>query len=213
MKKIVVKKKTDYTVISNVFLRDEKLSLKSKGLLAYVLSLPNDWVLYVTELSNHHKDGTSAIYSAFKELIEHGYVRRKRERIDGKLKGIDYIISEMPILENLNVENLNQENLNKENQALLNTNNNKVNNIQSNYILEWNDIAIQINFNDLDNFIDYWTEKSPLGKKMRWQKQKTFDVKRRMLRWQRNNFNKPKVSQTKHMLNVWQEAKKIINNG
>ena len=48
---------------------------------------------------------------------------------------------------------------------------------------------------------------------MRWQKQKTFDVKRRMLRWQRNNFNKPKVSQTKHMLNVWQEAKKIINNG
>tara|TARA_R100000458_G_C8270875_1_gene245600 strand:+ start:1056 stop:1697 length:642 start_codon:yes stop_codon:yes gene_type:complete len=213
MKKIVVKKKTDYTVISNVFLRDEKLSLKSKGLLAYVLSLPNDWVLYVTELSNHHKDGTSAIYSAFKELIEHGYVRRKRERIDGKLKGIDYIISETPILENLNVENLNQENLNKENQALLNTNNNKVNNIQSNYILEWNDIAIQINFDDLDNFIDYWTEKSPLGKKMRWQKQKTFDVKRRMLRWQRNNFNKPKVSQTKHMLNVWQEAKKIINNG
>ena len=213
MKKIVVKKKTDYTVISNVFLRDEKLSLKSKGLLAYVLSLPNDWVLYVTELSNHHKDGTSAIYSAFKELIERGYVRRKRERIDGKLKGIDYIISETPILKNSNVENLNQENSNKENQALLNTNNNKINNIQSNYILEWNDIAIQINFNDLDNFIDYWTEKSPLGKKMRWQKQKTFDVKRRMLRWQRNNFNKPKVSQTKHMLNVWQEAKKIINNG
>tara|TARA_A100001515_G_C4575416_1_gene211133 strand:+ start:818 stop:1459 length:642 start_codon:yes stop_codon:yes gene_type:complete len=213
MKKIVVKKKTDYTVISNVFLRDEKLSLKSKGLLAYVLSLPNDWVLYVTELSNHHKDGTSAIYSAFKELIEHGYVRRKRERIDGKLKGIDYIISETPILENLNFENLNQKNSNEENQALLNTNNNKVNNIQSNYILEWNDIAIQINFDDLDNFIDYWTEKSPLGKKMRWQKQKTFDVKRRMLRWQRNNFNKPKVSQTKHMLNVWQEAKKIINNG
>lgn len=213
MKKIVVKKKTDYTVISNVFLRDEKLSLKSKGLLAYVLSLPNDWVLYVSELANHHKDGTSAIYSAFKELIEHGYVRRKRERIDGKLKGIDYIISETPILENLNFENLNQKNSNEENQALLNTNNNKVNNIQSNYILEWNDIAIQINFDDLDNFIDYWTEKSPLGKKMRWQKQKTFDVKRRMLRWQRNNFNKPKVSQTKHMLNVWQEAKKIINNG
>ena len=64
----------------------------------------------------------------------------------------------------------------------------------------------------LREFIDYWTEKSPNGRKMRWQKQKTFDVKRRMLRWQRNNFNKPKVSQTKHMLNVWQEAKKIINN-
>jgi len=212
MKKIVVKKKTDYTVISNVFLRDEKLSLKSKGLLAYVLSLPNDWVLYVSELANHHKDGTSAIYSAFKELTELGYVRRKRERIDGKLGGIDYIISETPILENLNVENLNQEILNQENQQLLNTNNNKVNTLQSNYILDWNDIALEINFNDLDAFIDYWTEKSPLGKKMRWQKQKTFDVKRRMQRWAKNNFNKPKVSQTDHMLNVWQEARNIINN-
>ena len=68
MKKIVVKKKTDYTVISNVFLRDEKLSLKSKGLLAYVLSLPNDWVLYVSELANHHKDGTSAIIVHLRNL-------------------------------------------------------------------------------------------------------------------------------------------------
>ena len=211
MKKIVVKKKTDYTVISNVFLKDKRLSLKSKGLLAYVLSLPNDWVLYVTELSEHHKDGTSAIYSAFKELIQLGYVRRKRERIDGKLGGIDYVISETPILKNLNVKNLNQENSNQENQALLNTNNNKVNTIQSNYILEWNKIAEDINFIDIDNFIDYWTEKSPNGKKMRWQKQKTFDVKRRMLRWQKNDFNKPKVSQTDHMFNVWQEAKNIIN--
>ena len=213
MKKIVVKKKTDYTVISNVFLRDERLSLKSKGLLAYVLSLPNDWVLYVSELANHHKDGISAIYSAFKELTELVYVRRKRERIDGKLGGIDYIISETPILENLNVENLNVENLNKENQQLLNTNNNKVNTIQSNYILEWNRIAEEIKFTDLDRFIDYWTEKSPNGRKMRWQKQKTFDVKRRMTRWELNNYNKPKVSQTDHMLNVWQEARNIINNG
>lgn len=213
MKKIVVKKKTDYTVISNVFLRDERLSLKSKGLLAYVLSLPNDWVLYVSELANHHKDGTSAIYSAFKELTELGYVRRKRERIDGKLGGIDYIISETPILENLNVENLNQENLNQENQQLLNTNNNKVNTLQSNYLLEWNRIAEEIKFTDIDRFIDYWTEKSPNGRKMRWQKQKTFDVKRRMTRWELNNYSKPKVSQTDHMLNVWQEARNIINNG
>ena len=213
MKKIVVKKKTDFTVISNVFLRDERLSLKSKGLLAYVLSLPNDWVLYVSELANHHKDGTSAIYSAFKELTDLGYVRRKRERIDGKLGGIDYIISETPILENLNVENLNQENLNQENQQLLNTNNNKVNTLQSNYLLEWNRIAEEIKFTDIDRFIDYWTEKSPNGRKMRWQKQKTFDVKRRMTRWELNNYSKPKISQTDHMLNVWQEARNIINNG
>ena len=213
MKKIVVKKKTDYTVISNVFLRDENLSLKSKGLLAYVMSLPNDWVLYVSELANHHKDGISAIYSSFKELIQLGYVRLKRERIDGKLAGVEYIISETPILLNQDLETLNLENLNQENQTLLNTNNNKVNNIQSNYILEWNRIADEISFTDIDSFIDYWTEKSPRGKKMRWQKQKTFDVKRRMQRWAKNNYNTPKVSQTDHMLNVWQEARNIINNG
>ena len=213
MKKIVVKKKTDYTVISNVFLRDENLSLKSKGLLAYVMSLPNDWVLYVSELANHHKDGISAIYSSFKELIELGYVRRKRERIDGQPAGVEYIISETPILLNQDLETLNLENLNQENQTLLNTNNNKVNTIQSNYILEWNRIADEISFTDIDSFIDYWTEKSPRGKKMRWQKQKTFDVKRRMQRWAKNNYNTPKVSQTDHMLNVWQEARNIINNG
>ena len=213
MKKIVVKKKTDYTVISNVFLCDENLSLKSKGLLAYVMSLPNDWVLYVSELANHHKDGISAIYSSFKELIELGYVRRKRERIDGKLAGVEYIISETPILLNQDLETLNLENLNQENQTLLNTNNNKVNTIQSNYILEWNRIADEISFTDIDSIIDYWTEKSPRGKKMRWQKQKTFDVKRRMQRWAKNNYNTPKVSQTDHMLNVWQEARNIINNG
>ena len=72
-------------------------------------------------------------------------------------------------------------------------------------------IADEINFNDIDNFIDYWTEKSPRGRKMRFEKQKTFDVKRRMQRWMRNNFNKPKVSQTDHMFNVWQEAKNMIN--
>lgn len=211
MKKIVVKKKTDYTVISNVFLKDERLSLKSKGLLAYIMSLPNDWVLYVTELSKHHKDGSSAIYSAFKELIELGYVKRKRERVDGKLGGVDYIVSETPILENLNVENLNQEILNQENHQLLNTNKDKINTLPNNYLLEWNRIAEEIEFKEIDSFIDYWTEKSPNGKKCRFEKQKTFDVKRRMQRWMRNNYNKPKVSQTQHMMNVWQEARQIIN--
>ena len=64
---------------------------------------------------------------------------------------------------------------------------------------------------EIDSYLDYWTEKSPNGKKCRFEKQKTFDVKRRMQRWMRNNYNKPKVSQTQHMMNVWQEARQIIN--
>ena len=201
MEKIVVKKETNYTVISNVFLRDERMSLKCKGLLAYLLSLPNDWKLYVTELKERHRDGITAIYSALKELEELGYLKRERIRKLGRIQGIEYLISETPNLENLNVEN----------QALLNIDSNKVNTLQTNYIIDWKNIADEINFNDIDNFIDYWTEKSPRGRKMRFEKQKTFDVKRRMQRWMRNNFNKPKVSQTDHMFNVWQEAKKIIN--
>ena len=203
MEKIVVKKETNYTVISNVFLRDERMSLKCKGLLAYLLSLPNDWKLYVSELKDRHKDSITAIYSALKELEELGYLKRERVRKMGRIQGIEYLISETPNLENLNVEN----------QPLLNTNTNKVNTLESNYIIDWKNIADEIGFNDIDSFIDYWTEKSPRGRKMRFEKQKTFDVRRRMQRWMKNNFNKPKVSQADHMLNVWQEARNIISNG
>jgi len=201
MEKIVVKKETNYTVISNVFLRDERMSLKCKGLLAYLLSLPNDWKLYVSELKDRHRDGITAIYSALKELEELGYLKRERVREKGRIQGIEYLISETPNLENLNVEN----------QALLNTNTNKVNTLQNNYIIDWKNIADEISFNDIDAFIDYWTEKSPRGRKMRFEKQSTFDVKRRMQRWMRNQ--KPVKRDLNDVVNQWKNTIEDYANG
>ena len=212
MKKIVVKKNENYTVISNVFLRDENLTLKSKGLLAYLLSLPNDWTVYASELSKRHKDGITAIYSAISELEYSGYVKRERERINGKLAGINYIISETPILENLSLENLNQDILKEDNQALINTNDtNKPKEVSTYYLLEWEKIANELEFTDLANFIDYWTEKSPRGKKMRFEKQSTFDVKRRMQRWMRNQ--KPDKRDLNKVMTEWKNTLEDYENG
>jgi len=188
MEKITVKKNDNYTVISNVFLKDKSLSLKGKGLLAYLLSLPNDWSVYATELATR--------------------------RVKGKLKGIHYIVSETPILENLNLENLKQEKPNQENQVLISTNDNKILKKENTYyLLEWESIANEIGFTDLDCFIDYWTEKSPRGKKMKFEKQSTFDVKRRMQRWMKNGFNDKKKSSVETVLTDYNKTIKDYANG
>lgn len=91
------KKETNYTIINNTGLKDEKLSLKSKGLLAYMLSLPDDWVFYEKELINHSTDGRDSIRKGLKELEEHGYLVRERARDDrGKLQGTDWLLHETP---------------------------------------------------------------------------------------------------------------------
>ncbi|MGX4631297.1 DnaD domain protein [Carnobacterium divergens] len=92
-----VKKETNYTIINNTGLKDEKLSLKSKGLLAYMLSLPDDWVFYEKELINHSTDGRDSVRKGLRELEEHGYLVRERARDDrGKLQGTDWLLHETP---------------------------------------------------------------------------------------------------------------------
>ncbi|WP_328288142.1 conserved phage C-terminal domain-containing protein [Lactococcus petauri] len=68
----------NFTILSNEFLRDENLSLKAKGLLSYILSLPDDWKIYFEEISQHHKDGESVVKKSWKELEENGYARTSR---------------------------------------------------------------------------------------------------------------------------------------
>ena len=63
-----VKKDTNYSVIHNTPLRDENLSWRAKGLLAYMLSLPDDWTFHATELSQHAKDSEKTTTSTLKEL-------------------------------------------------------------------------------------------------------------------------------------------------
>jgi Transcriptional regulators len=92
------KRKTNFTIIGNTGLKDERLSLKSKGLLAYMLSLPDDWVFYETELIAHSKDGRDAVRSALKELEKAGYLERNQIREDsGKFGQKEWKVWDEPI--------------------------------------------------------------------------------------------------------------------
>ena len=72
-----VNKNVNYTVMSNHHLQDKRLSLKAKGLLSYMLSLPDDWDYSLKGLTVGCKDGLDSVRTAVLELEEHGYVRRR----------------------------------------------------------------------------------------------------------------------------------------
>ena len=92
-----VEKTRNYTVMSNYHLRDKSLSLKAKGLLSLMLSLPEEWDYTTKGLAYICKDGVDSIRTAVRELESAGYIVRQRERhADGMLGGIEYTILEQP---------------------------------------------------------------------------------------------------------------------
>ena len=94
-----VEKTKDYTVMANHHLRNTQLSLKAKGLLSLMLSLPENWDYTTKGLSCICKDGIDSINATVKELEEQGYVVRKRIRNEkGQLTSIEYTILEKPQL-------------------------------------------------------------------------------------------------------------------
>ena len=92
-----IEKTRDYTVMSNHHLRDTDLSLKSKGLLSMMLSLPEDWNYTTRGLAKICKEGTDSIGSTLKELERAGYIVRNRLRDSkGKIVDVEYVIYETP---------------------------------------------------------------------------------------------------------------------
>ena len=94
-----VEKTKDFTVMSNHHLRNVSLSLKAKGLLSLMLSLPDNWDYTTKGLAHICKDGVDSISSAIKELEKQGYLTRRRLRdYHGRLGDIEYVIHEKPVL-------------------------------------------------------------------------------------------------------------------
>ena len=92
-----VERNKGYTVMSNHHLRNRELSLKAKGLLSQMLSLPEDWDYTLAGLSHINREKIDAIREAIKELERAGYIVRSRERDEkGRLRGADYVIFEQP---------------------------------------------------------------------------------------------------------------------
>ena len=114
-----VEKNKGYTVMSNHHLRNKELTLKAKGLLSQMLSLPEEWDYTLAGLSHINREKIDAIREAVRELERAGYIQRSRERDDkGRLRGADYVIYEqpqppmldLPTLENPTLDNPTQEN-------------------------------------------------------------------------------------------------------
>ena len=109
-----VERNAGYTVMSNHHLRNKNLTLKAKGLLSQMLSLPEDWDFTLAGLSYINREKIDAIREAIRELEKAGYIVRSRERDEkGRLRGTDYVIyeqpqqptSDLPTLENPTLDN------------------------------------------------------------------------------------------------------------
>ena len=92
-----VHKNENYTVLSNYHFKEKGLSLKAKGLLSLMLSLPDNWDYSAAGLVTWSKDGTDSVNAALKELEKFGYLRRTQAYdASGKFRGYNYEIFEKP---------------------------------------------------------------------------------------------------------------------
>lgn len=92
------KRKKRFSIIDNQVIEDKNLSWGARGLLEYMLSKPDDWKFYMSELITHSKsDGRDKTYGFMNELKEHGYVIRKQSRSsNGKFGNQDLIVTDVP---------------------------------------------------------------------------------------------------------------------
>src|SRR5699024_2520098 len=124
-----VQKNKYYTTIHNGFLKRKDLSWKAKGIMTYLLSLPDDWVVNLDEIKRNATDGESSFRSGWKELVSAGYVSKQPVKDDKTKKIISWetIIKEMPNeqkthnVETHNVESHQVENHQVENHKLQST--------------------------------------------------------------------------------------------
>ena len=223
MKKILVKKSSNFTTINNEFIFNKDMSLKAKGLLCHLLALPESWDLYVEEVEKWHKDKKDSIYTGFKELMKLGYVQRIQKREAGKFKGFDYIVFEKP------KRDLSETVLSEtENPQLLNTDIKLNTDIIKNEVFDF-EILEELNVEVWKKWRAYRKEtfrltykpigeKAAIGKLMRLS-QGCHEVQEQIIQQSIENgwkgifdLKEQKQSKTKSALDNWQKARNLINN-
>ena len=114
-------KKTDYTIIDNNIFKNQKITLKAKGMICTMLSLPDDWNFSEEGLTQISNDSRTVIRSTLKELMEYGYLTRKQLKDEnGRFINAEYTIYEEPLyqkpttVEPISVKKHNKELNNKE---------------------------------------------------------------------------------------------------
>ena len=185
-----IQKSKNYSIISNEILRRKDLSLKAKGLMSLILSLPDSWELTVNGLVAIVKESKNTIYSILKELNGFGYVERNRvTNLSGKVVKWELLVYEEPLtkkpqLKKPDVENCTQISTNTK----ITTNLNKI---------YWIDEIKELNYPKemKEDFVGYWSEESKTGK-TRQSMQKTWNTERRLKTWAKNDnkWNNKKTS-------------------
>ena len=185
-----IQKSKNYSIISNEILRRKDLSLKAKGLMSLILSLPDSWDLTVNGLVAIVKESKNTIYSVLKELNAFGYVERNRvTNLSGKVVKWELLVYEEPLtkkpqLKKPDVENCTQISTNTK----ISTNINKI---------YWIDEIKDLNYPKemKEDFLSYWLEESKTGK-TRQSMQKTWNTERRLKTWSKNDnkWNNKKTS-------------------
>ncbi|MFO3691800.1 conserved phage C-terminal domain-containing protein [Staphylococcus felis] len=129
----VYKESGNFVTVHKHFIYDSNLSAKAKGILLYLLSRPDDWKIYTSEIEKNMSDGQKSINSGVNELIKNKYIHRTQKRNDsGVFNGYEYLVyekpTEMPLSENGFSENGLSANGKTENRKGQTTNNNSTNN-------------------------------------------------------------------------------------
>lgn len=175
-------KKTDYTVIDNNIFKNKNLTLKGKGLLCTMLSLPDDWEFSEEGLASISNTSRTCIRSTLDELMEYGYLTRKRNRDSkGRLTDTEYTIYEEPMYQKptLVKPTLEKPMLEKEHNKILNNkvSKNKINIFVPPTLDEVKDYCLNVRHNSVDyqKFYDFYSVgewKDSKGNKIKNWKQK-----------------------------------------
>lgn len=115
-----VEKNANYVVMSNHHLRNREMSLKAKGLLSLILSLPPEWNYSLSGLCAICKESQTAMRSALKELEKHNYLIRKRQKNSLGHFEYEYIVYEIPHTENRHTANQHTQKEHTENRTQIN---------------------------------------------------------------------------------------------
>lgn len=196
MKKLIIKNR--YATIPNDLVNSTEISLKAKGLFAYIQSKPDGWEFSAERIASQLKEGLPTINSALKELESNGYLKRERYQNEYGHWMINYLLCEIPVAENLTLGNPMQEipdtgkPSNNTKQYLTNKDINKTK-IER---VDFSDLIaphLDVLGDEFENFSSYWTEPDKRGKQ-RWENEKYFDISRRIKTWMTNKtkFNNGK---------------------
>ena len=202
-----IQKSKNYSIISNEILRRKDLSLKAKGLMSLILSLPDSWDLTVNGLVAIVKESKNTIYSVLKELNAFGYVERNRvTNLSGKVVKWELLVYEEPLTKKPQLKKPDVENCTQiSTDTKITTNINKI---------YWIDEIKDLNYPKemKEDFLSYWSEESKTGK-TRQSMQKTWNTERRLKTWSKNDnkWNNKKTSKIDAQIDSYVGALNLLD--